>query len=296
MTLAERTFEPAAVSTPENMTTLNAAIIDINNDELLATLQRAGRGKDFGNLRNFLTQIKLITQARSQSGFTLTPAMRADLVLARSVLEASCFDAAGNPLPRPEGDMAGGEENNQPKLSITTWLERSGVLTQAQRDILERQFNFRLLGQLLIFALSAIILAVAAHYGLIFARILRRGRRICKIPATLTCLLVKVKGHVTILGQQGCRFEATVPADLIQLKGTSEGTYCLLDLPERTCSAKLITRVSEDFRMKFETPLARAETGQLCDHSITPAKFDFTPVQKRASRESAFGLGDLPSA
>ena len=295
--LAVQNFASDTVKEPSSLNQLNRMIHGINNDDLLMILRASGQASAFGDLRNFLTQLKFISEATNRDTFQFTPSMEQDLGRAQGIAQRACGAAAG--IEVEAGATATGQGNDGQSAqgqSLGIGSQRTSMLSPAQQAYLEESFNFTLLGRL-IFGMTLSVLAVlSAHYGLVLYQVLRRNRRICEIPAEFLCMMNEVPGNLTVLGRRGCIFLPASPDEAREIDGVTKGTYCTLRIDDIELSAKLLHDVSTECRMLFATPISPHLMKTLLSQSEKPVRYDFSVMKGRTGSLRRFGTGSMPSA
>ncbi|MEW9920721.1 hypothetical protein AB2B41_13990 [Marimonas sp. MJW-29] len=295
--LAERNFGDGQSSQPAELRALNTTISGMNNDALLLALKGSGQAYAFGDLRNFLTQLKFLSAAAHQGRYQFTDQMAEDLRRARTVADTACGSAtsagaASNAAT--QGDAATAARGTYKSLELGS--REKPVLTLAQREFLQQSFQFGTLARLFTGIAGAAALALLAHYGLLVARVLRRNRRICEVPAELHCMMEAVPGRITVLGRYGCVFTPDAPDLFDPLAGISAGTYCTVRPTDAELGAKLMRDLSDDCSLLFTTPLDLPQMRDLLAASEIPARYDFSVIKGTSRATRRFGIGRMPQA
>lgn len=295
--LAEQTFGPNQTITDEALFALNHTIKNMNNDEILLLLRRSGQGSAFGDLRNFLTQLRLAAQFADADGFTFTPRMERDLRSARRIVNTACYQDGdiNRPIPATQTNAQLRTEDRPARVGdrLKDALQNKGLLSASQRAYLDEQFNFRLLGALFASLMLVLIIAVGIRYSLLILLIMRRNRRICEIPATLTCMMTSVPGNLTIVGRYGCRFTPTSPKEMEAVAGTSTGTYCKVEVNGREINGKLMEDISANAKLLYSEPKDRPELAWLFQASVVPPRYDFSVLRAERRRIQNYDFGNL---
>jgi hypothetical protein len=298
LALTERSFGENPQRSQGQLDRLHRSIQALNNDEILLTLKASGLGGAFGDLRNFLTEIKFIAQRPMQPGFQLDARMRADMEMARRVVDTACeTNTEGGSATARGGAPAGvGTPGSDPEVALGTQLHepRRYRLSLEQQAFLRQNFKLDLLLKLLFGSLLAVALVLAAHYGIVFLRVWRRNRRCCQIPAEMHYLMTPLRGHVSVLGRFGCVFELDPEAPEVP-QDVTPGIFCTLELGERPLNGKLTDTAGRTWGMRFRTPLSPAEMRGLLALSELPPRLDFSVIAGGTGRRSGFGAGGLIS-
>lgn len=285
--LANETFDPDEAATPELYDTLNKAIIALNNDEVLMALKASGQSHTFGTLRNFLTQIKFVTQNPDRDAFQFTDRMNKDFDAVREIVAEACdrsdVEAAQAAAVLASADPTDGEVN----LSLATQLSNRTVSEKDQIEALEQSYRSDLLLQLWAVLISAAVVAVALYYGLRFVRIWHRNRRRCKVPAELVYIISTIPGQISVVGRLGCRFEPDPDFDLSGLSDVAAGTFCTLKVADEELSTKLISSIADRTRMLFVTPISRSIVNEITANSLTRCQLDYSALKTSLNHSTA---------
>ena len=297
--LADISFSGSAEQDPVLLRRLNQTITDLNNDEVLRALKATGQAGAFGDLRNFLTQLRFVTQSAADNPFRFTPEMQAALEDSHRVIRTACDSPD---LPAGQAASPGGAADAS-SLAATpadgmghSLAERlTRPLTRAQEQFLQDNFRLVLLLQLIGGIVLAILVVIALHYAVVIFKLIRRNRRICRVPAVMDCMMTPIDGHVTVIGVYGCSFDAVDMAGET-LGAISPGTYCTLRAGRHAFSAKVMRVSANRCGMHFTKPLRRETVRQILAGSEIPVKLDFSALSAAEGRPRTFGRGGLPSA
>ena len=293
--LTDQVFGETSFRAPVQMELLYLTITQLDNEDMLRALQASGQGSAFGDLRNFLTEVRFLTQMPDRADIRLDARMRADLDKARRVVATACTP------PEPEGGDGPAPESDEPGKSgtktLTALAERitqtaRRALSGDQQAYLQDNFKLELLLRLLAGIALAAALAAAAHYGFVVFKVVRRNRRTCRIPARLDCMMTPLDCQVIVLGRLGCVAELSGP-DRADMPELSSGTYCTLSVADQTISAKLTRRLKRGQGMLFAQPLAPEVMRRMLAQSLEPTRLDFSVVTGSEGQRSAFGSGSL---
>ena len=290
--LAEAIYTGQDGASTAQLTALSRALDEIRNDHLLETLSASGQAHVFGDLRLFLTQLKLVT-ALEDHDFQFTKRMQDDLVAARGLLATVCTTDARLPTRSGPTETAAPSFAQVLKSQVATVVERT--LSAEQIALLEKAFDLTLLIQFM----AAVALCVAAmyslHYGLFISRIVARNRRRCQIAAEVICIMTPMQGHVTILGRYGCRFEMTMESEQPIPLAISRGTYCTVKVAGQDINARLGKDASSYLHLHFHKPLENAAMSSIFKASEVPVRLDFSAITRREDHDRIFGRGTLPA-
>ncbi|NNK15408.1 MAG: hypothetical protein HKP51_00725 [Sulfitobacter sp.] len=295
--LAEQNFSIGKAHDAASLRELNQTIREINNDDVLLVLRGTGQASAFGDLRNFLTQLKFISEAANRDTFQFTPRMQQDLGRAREIVNTACDHRAGPSIESGSvtTDRQRGDQSTHDH-SLGLGSQRKPMLSPAQKAFLEESFNLSLLARLIAGVAIAVALVLFAHYGLVLVQVLRRNRRICEVPAEFTCMMNAVPGSVTVLGRHGCVFLPASPDDAQTIEGVTKGTYCTLHIQDTALTAKLLRDVSTDCRILFAEPISKQLMKTLLTQSEKPVRYDFSVMRGLTRSLRRFGTGSMPPA
>lgn len=291
--LAEQNFAQDRSFTLETLADLNRTISSLRNDDLLRMLRNSGQGSAFGALRNHLTQLKFISQMAGKSDVVFTPQMQTDLRAARRIVDAACVNISQQQVDVAAATAGTGDEDQTNPAERT---EYSGiyaglrkVMTDEQIAYLERTFRLHLLGKLFGGVLLAISAAIALYYITLTIIVVRRNRRTCKVPATLTCMMMDIPGHLTVVGRVGCTFTLSDSA-----QDVSVGSYCTLTAGGIALHGKTITNTEDVCAVVFTQPLSRSTLANVLTTSQTPVRYDFGAMNARGKYALGLSRSRLP--
>jgi len=295
--LAEQNFSTGKAHNAASLRELNQTIHEINNDDVLLVLRGKGQASAFGDLRNFLTQLKFISEAANRDTFQFSPRMQQDLGRAREIVDTACDHRAGASVQ--SGSVAtdhhrGYQSPRDHSLGLGSQMKP--MLSPAQKAFLEESFNLNLLARLIAGVVLAVALVLFVHYSFVLVQVLRRNRRICQVPAEFICMMNAVSGNVTVLGRHGCVFLPASPDDAQTIEGVTKGTYCTLHIQDTAMTAKLLCDVSTDCRILFTEPISKQMMKTLLIHSEKPVRYDFSVMKGRSRTLRKFGIGSMPPA
>ena len=297
VTLAEQNFMQQQAPSDQRLNRLNATIASLQNDEVLRILRASGQAGAFGDLRNHLTHLKFMAQVGGQpdSEIVFTRKMQTDLAATRQIVNRACLNPANTPLDAdaaqpsvlsPQADVTA--QTTEPGRSLFGPRLRK-ILSPEQVALLEQTFQLQVLAKLLGGVLVTAGLAVGAHYAVLAIAVIRRNRRTCKVPATLTSMMIDTPGHITIIGRLGCRFTPAEDAPIPQ--ALSAGSYTTVTVEDQTFNGKTIFDVGEHVSLYFNSPLDRPTVSRVLKSSVTPPRYDFSVIQARGRDAPGFRLG-----
>ncbi len=284
--LTERNFAPGQAADPGELAQLNSLISGISNDALLSVLRSGGQANAFGNLRNFLTQVKFISASTEPDLFRFTPQMQDDLSSARKLVDAVCTANMQKSEQPSLVKSEPGQTNENVPAALRDWLNRNRIFGPERADP-QADGQLHMLVPLVLLVLIAAALVIAGRYAVQFLLLTQRKRRLCSIPADLVCMMTTVPGHVTVLELAGCTFIPTPGRAAEEMRDVSAGTYCAIWMDGVELQARLTSKISEDVDMDFTEPLASHALGALLDQSETPVRFDFSALRDGKPSTSA---------
>lgn len=285
--LTERNFAQGGVSDPAELAQLNGLISGISNDQLLSVLRSGGRANAFGDLRNFLTQLKFISAATDRSAFRFTPQMQEDLSFAREIVDRICSGAMDQPGETLTATGQADQRDEDRFVGFQAWLGKQRIFGSGNGTVLQVDGRWQMLAPLVLLVLVAAALVIAGHYIVQLLRLMRRRRRICSIPAELVCMMTSMPGHVTVLELSGCTFTPTPGRAADEMRDVSAGTYCSIWIDAVELHARLTSKISEEVEMAFSAPISAHTLTSFLDQSEAPVRFDFSTLRDRSPAATA---------
>ena len=280
--LTERNFAPGATSRSAELTQLNDAISRISNDELLRVLRSEGRANAFGDLRNFLTQLKFISASADGNDFRFTPKMQANLGFVRELVDTVCADGGPQPDPALAGKKATERAGENPLSSISQWPGAKNLFGGKTGATYQDDGQLHMLVELVLLVFMATVLVITGRYALQLFRLNQRRRRICVIPAELICMMTTLPGHLTVLELTCCIFTPAPCKEADDMRDVSAGTYCTLRVDEVDLSARLTTPIKDEVEILFDAPISARTQACFLAQSEAPVRLDLSPLKERS--------------
>ena len=134
---------------------------------------------------------------------------------------------------------------------------------------------------------------VIVHMSMLMLRALRRYRKICEVPATLTVSILDISGTIHTAGRHGCAFWPDQELEEDTLSMLSMGTFCQIEVAGKTIYAKLLYDVTHFISLRFSDPLEVSDLKVIFSHSLSPPKFDLTGSGSSPKRRWSFGEGRM---
>lgn len=277
---------------PQVLIEIDALIADVNNDTLLLGLQRAGRGTQFGDLRNFLTQLRFFARQGPSNDLRLDATLTDTLGHMQTLVRETCSHPHNISTESQTNPKAG----SQKKLALLGAKEKSFATLKAERDAEERAHSAQLANLATVVAGFAIAIStgVVTYYGITLLKILRRGRRTCSIPAQIEQLGEKVPGRITIIGKLGCRFVPDTDKHAALMETLVKGSYANIIIQDALHNARIIKDPSEGCSMFFTDALSAQALRGLLAASDGPVRFDL--ARKLPKRPQAVNRRTLTPA
>lgn len=288
VSLASKGFSSGGQPDAQTFEQLSSLIEQINNDDMLLVLKRTGQAGSFGNLRNFLTELKFVAQsARGQS--RQPESFASDMARANAIVRLACDDAAAQSKDQSKGLQPGNLARGIGQRS----QEARNLAAGLSEQVFANTYKLALLGKLLVVFIAVIAGTPLCHICAIMVRTIHRGRSLCDVPVIVEFMARDAPGSISILGRFGCRI---VPQDAeakSHMRSLCEGTYCRIKVGDRTINARAMYDAHHHVGLLFSNPLRHADLQDILAHSNVTARYDFSALQNLRARKQIFGHGPL---